>query len=189
MQRISPKPDRAYPWYLRILFKRQERRLGQRIIPMQVWGRTPILLRRFLSLFRAFERRRSPIPAVLRALITVRVSQINHCAFCVDFNSSRVLKHGDRAKQLTALPNFASSPLFSDSEKAALAYAEAMTHSHEEVTESHFASLKNHYDDDAIVELTGLIAFQNMSSKFNAALDLPAQGFCRLNLDEDRDLS
>ncbi len=186
MNRISPQPDHAYPWYLRILFKRQDRRLGQRIIPMQVWGRTPILLRRFLAMFRAFERRGSPIPPVLRALITVRVSQINHCAFCVDFNSSRVLKHGDREEQLSALPKFSDSPLFSDSEKAALAYAEAMTHSHEKVTDSLFSSLKLHYDDDAIVELTGLIAFQNMSSKFNAALDLPAQGFCRLNVDDDR---
>ena len=40
--------------------------------------------------------------------------------------------------------------------------------------------LKGQWDDDAIVELTGLIAFQNLSSKFNAALDVPSQGFCRL---------
>lgn len=180
MERISPKPERLYPWYLRFVFKRQERRLGQRVIPMQVWGRTPILLRRFLALFRAFERRSSPIPPVLRAIITVRVSQINHCAFCVDFNSARVLKHGDRSDQLADLAAFSDSPLFSEAEKAALTYAEAITHSDREVTDAIFASLKMHYDEDAIVELTGLIAFQNMSSKFNAALDLPAQGFCRL---------
>ena len=37
-----------------------------------------------------------------------------------------------------------------------------------------------YFDDDAIVELTGLIAFQNMSSKFNSALGVPAQGFCEI---------
>jgi len=42
------------------------------------------------------------------------------------------------------------------------------------------ARLEEHFDDDAIVELTGLIAFQNMSSKFNAALGVPPQGFCRI---------
>ncbi len=42
------------------------------------------------------------------------------------------------------------------------------------------AALKEHFDDDAIVELTALIAYQNMSSKFNAALGVPAQGFCTL---------
>ena len=41
-------------------------------------------------------------------------------------------------------------------------------------------SLKQFWDEDGIVELTGLIAFQNLSSKFNAALDVPSQGFCQL---------
>jgi len=40
--------------------------------------------------------------------------------------------------------------------------------------------LKQHFDDDAVIELTALIAFQNMSSKFNSALGVPAQGFCRV---------
>jgi alkylhydroperoxidase family enzyme len=40
-------------------------------------------------------------------------------------------------------------------------------------------ALKAWFDQDGIVELTGLIAFQNLSSKFNAALDVPAQGFCQ----------
>ena len=40
--------------------------------------------------------------------------------------------------------------------------------------------LKRHWRDDFIVEVTALVAFQNLSSKFNAALDVPAQGFCSL---------
>ena len=180
MPRIEPKPLQAYPWYLRWLFKRQIRRLGGAVVPMQVWGRAPVLLRRFLALFRAFERRASPVDPVLRALVTVRVSQINHCAFCVDFNAHRVLKLGGAEAKLNALADVASSTVFSEAEKAALAYAEAVTRSDREVTDGLFSSLKNHYSDDAIVELTGLIAFQNMSSKFNAALDIPAQGFCQV---------
>ena len=42
------------------------------------------------------------------------------------------------------------------------------------------ARVKQHFDEDGIVELTGLIAFQNLSSKFNAALNVSPQGFCRL---------
>jgi hypothetical protein len=38
--------------------------------------------------------------------------------------------------------------------------------------------LRRHFDDDAIIELTAVIAFQNLSSKFNAALGVPPQGFC-----------
>lgn len=44
-----------------------------------------------------------------------------------------------------------------------------------------FEGLRRHFSDDAIVELTALVAFQNMSSKFNAALGVPAQGLCALS--------
>jgi hypothetical protein len=53
-----------------------------------------------------------------------------------------------------------------------------MTRSEPGVTEPLFDRLKAQFDDDAVIELTGLIAFQNMSSKFNAALGIAAQGFC-----------
>jgi len=41
------------------------------------------------------------------------------------------------------------------------------------------ARLRTHFEEQAIVELAALIAFQNMSSKFNAALAVPPQGFCK----------
>lgn len=53
-----------------------------------------------------------------------------------------------------------------------------ITRSDQRVSDEIMASLRSHFTDDAIVDLTGLIAFQNMSSKFNSALEVPAQGFC-----------
>jgi alkylhydroperoxidase family enzyme len=53
-----------------------------------------------------------------------------------------------------------------------------MTCSDRRPDEAMLEALSKHFDNDAIVELTALIAFQNMSSKFNAALGVPAQGFC-----------
>lgn len=182
MSRISPKSSSNYPWYLRLLYKLQTRRFGHPVIPTQVWGRQPRLLWRFLSFFRTLERKASPIPPVLRALITVKVSQINHCAFCVDFNAMRVLHHKGAEAKLEGLQDAENCDAFSEAEKAALAYAEAVTRSDIEVDDALFERLRLHYDDDAIVELTALIAFQNLSSKFNAALDLPSQGFCEYKL-------
>ncbi|MCC5843207.1 MAG: carboxymuconolactone decarboxylase family protein [Verrucomicrobia bacterium] len=181
MSRISPKPLSQYPWTLRFLYKRQIRKWGHPVIPTQIWGRQPGLLWRFLSFFRTLERKRSPIPPVLRALITVKVSQINHCAFCVDFNAMRVLQHEGAEAKLDGLADPESCAAFSDAEKAALAYAEAVTRSDVDVDDALFDRLRAHYDDDAIVELTALTAFQNLSSKFNAALDLPSQGFCKID--------
>ena len=70
------------------------------------------------------------------------------------------------------------SGLFSAREQAALADAEAVTYSDQQPDENHFTALRRYFDDDAIIELTGLIAFQNMSSKFNAALGGEPQGLC-----------
>jgi alkylhydroperoxidase family enzyme len=83
-------------------------------------------------------------------------------------------------EKVTALESWRDSDLFGDRERAALTYAEAITHSDRQVDDQMMTGLRAHFDDDAIVELTALIAFQNMSSKFNSALDVPPQGFCRI---------
>ena len=58
----------------------------------------------------------------------------------------------------------------------ALDYADAMTLSDREVSDELFARLRRVYDDDALVELTAIIAWENASSKFNRALRIPSQG-------------
>jgi alkylhydroperoxidase family enzyme len=80
--------------------------------------------------------------------------------------------------KMLALQDWQNSPLFAERERLALEYAEAMTRSDVGVTDALFSRVKSEFDDDAVIELTGLIAFQNMSSKFNAALGIAAQGFC-----------
>jgi alkylhydroperoxidase family enzyme len=70
--------------------------------------------------------------------------------------------------------------MFDQREQAVLDYAEAMTRSDFKVKDEQVERLRSYFDDDGIVELTGLVAFQNMSSKFNSALGVPAQGFCKM---------
>jgi AhpD family alkylhydroperoxidase len=105
----------------------------------------------------------------------VRVSQINHCRFCVDLNAATLLRRGVSEAKLWTLEDWHRSNLFSERERVALAYLEAITRS-EEVSGELMARVRQQFDGDAIIELTALIAFQNMSSKFNAALGVPPQG-------------
>ena len=78
-------------------------------------------------------------------------------------------------EKILALADYANSPLYSDAERAALLYADSMTITDREVTDELFARLRQFYDDDAIVELTAIIAWENASSKFNRALRVPSQ--------------
>ncbi len=173
----TPKGHR-FPWYVRLFFWNQRRRYGTVLEPARLWGRTPKVFIGVALLYGALDRRTSPLEPALRSLVTVRVSQINWCAFCVDINSALVLKRGgDRAK-LAELDRFETSRLFSEREKAALAYAETITCPDRQPAAEHFARLRRYFDDDGIIELTALVAFQNLSSKFNAALGVEPQGFC-----------
>jgi AhpD family alkylhydroperoxidase len=178
--RVSAKPIRSYPWYLMPFFWNQKRKYGQVLMPGLLWGRVPKLFMAVAVLYGVLDRRRSPLDPVLRSLVTVRVSQMNGCRFCVDINSATLARRAGSQAKVDTLDRWRDRDLFDERERAALEYAEAMTDSTRRVADSTVAGLRRFFDDDAIVELTGLIAFQNLSSKFNSALDLPAQGFCRL---------
>jgi alkylhydroperoxidase family enzyme len=82
--------------------------------------------------------------------------------------------------KVEALERWQESGLFDDKEMVVLEYVEAITYTDRQVDDDLTQRLYEYFNEDEIVELTGLIAFQNLSSKFNSALDLPAQGFCRL---------
>ena len=69
-----------------------------------------------------------------------------------------------------------ASPLFDPRERAALDYADAMTITGRDADDALFARLRGFFDDDALVELTETIAWENASSKFNRALRIPSQG-------------
>ena len=79
-------------------------------------------------------------------------------------------------EKILALPHYATSPLYSEAERVALEYADAITLSDRDVSDALFARLRRHYDDDALVELTAIVAWENASSKFNRALRIPSQG-------------
>ena len=85
-------------------------------------------------------------------------------------------KLGLTTEKLEALHDYAKSELFTEAEKVALEYADAMTDTARDVDDALFERLRRHYDDDAVVELTMLIAWENASSRFNRALRVPAQG-------------
>ena len=83
---------------------------------------------------------------------------------------------GVAQEKILALNEYAESPLYDAKEKAALAYADAITLSDRDVGDELFARVRGFFDDDALVELTAVIAWENSSSKFNRALRVPSQG-------------
>ena len=79
-------------------------------------------------------------------------------------------------EKLLALDDWAASALFDETEHLALAYADAISFTDRDVDDDLFARLRAAFTDDALVELTATIAWENASSKFNRALRMASQG-------------
>jgi len=78
---------------------------------------------------------------------------------------------------MQALPDYASSPAFSDLERLVLDYTVAMTATPVNVPDELFAALRARLDEAQILEITAAIAWENYRARFNHALEIGAQGF------------
>lgn len=107
-------------------------------------------------------------------LIKLRASQINGCAFCLAMHTDEALKHGEKVERITALDAWHESPLFSDKERAALAWTEELTL----IAEKHasrpaFDELKRHFSDEEISWL--ILAAVQINSWNRIAISTRAQ--------------
>ncbi|AHE68112.1 carboxymuconolactone decarboxylase family protein [Legionella oakridgensis] len=176
--RLSQETIRTIPWYLKPFFWNQKRKYGAYLEPARVWAVIPRLFIAVASVYGVLDRKKSPLSPELRSLISVRVAQMNGCRFCVDMNSALFVKRAHTNAKIQALAQWRESSLLTDLEKAALHYAEQMTQVNQEIDDECFNHLRHYFDEKTMIELTALIAFQNMSSKFNSALGIAPQGFC-----------
>jgi alkylhydroperoxidase family enzyme len=82
-------------------------------------------------------------------------------------------------EKIRALAEYATSPLYEEKERVALEYADRITITNQDVDDELFSRLRRVFDEDALVELTAAIAWENASSKFNRALRVPSQRLWR----------
>jgi alkylhydroperoxidase family enzyme len=90
------------------------------------------------------------------------------------------MQAGADEEKVREIPTWRESRHFSDPERVALEYAEAMTITGHRVSDELFARLTGCYDEAQIVELTAAVALENFRSKFNVPLGVETQGFCVL---------
>jgi len=102
------------------------------------------------------------IDARLRALVELRTSQINGCAYCVDLHSRQARKAGETQQRLDCLPVWRETTFYSDRERAALAWAESVTLVHEtSVPDDVFEQAHAQFSDKELVDLTLIVSVMN----------------------------
>ena len=115
--------------------------------------------------------------SVSRMLAVLKAGALSHCEYCIDIASSIARKTGLSDEQLLALPSYRESELFDELEKLVLDYAVGISRTPIDVSDALFASLREHFDERQMVELTNVIALENMRARFNTALGIGAAGF------------
>jgi AhpD family alkylhydroperoxidase len=119
---------------------------------------------------------KSSIEKPLADLVRLRASQINGCAFCVDMHAADARKGGESERRLAAVVVWRETPFFTDRERAALEWTEALTLvSHDHVPDPVWQAVKPHFGEEELVDLTLLVSAINSWNRFAIAFrKLPA---------------
>lgn len=104
-------------------------------------------------------------------LVQMRASQINGCAYCLDMHSKDARAAGETEQRLYSLEAWHETPFYSDRERAALEWTEAVTLvSATHVPDSVYEVVREHFSEEEIKTLTLAVAMINMTNRFNVAL-------------------
>jgi uncharacterized peroxidase-related enzyme len=132
-------------------------------------ARKPALLRAMLALVQAVYAP-GTVPLGLKKLIGLVSSSAAGCQYCVAHTGHTAVASGVDPRKLAAVWDYDSSPLFTESERAALDVARAAALVPGQVTDRDFAALRRHYDEEAIVEIIAVVALFGFLNRWNAAL-------------------
>ncbi|SEW25087.1 carboxymuconolactone decarboxylase family protein [Chitinophaga arvensicola] len=117
---------------------------------------------------------KASVEASLLHLIYFRVSQINGCAFCLDMHAKDARAEGETEQRLHMIAGWREAIVYTDRERAAFAWAEALTTIHQhEVPDAVYEELRNHFSEEEIVDLTIAVTTINSYNRINIAFRTP----------------
>ena len=163
----------------RLMSFAMRRQLGKTIMPARViynrvprmWNVTWALLRLQLQGLR--------IDPSLRLLVQTRAGMLNRCEFCQDIAKAMAVQQRIGLEKFRDLDAFATSPAFSERERAALAFVDEATR-HKTVNDATFENLRKHFDDREIVEITLMNALENFYNLLNIPLEIESDGLLEI---------
>jgi AhpD family alkylhydroperoxidase len=175
--RIEPLPPTRANWLIRSMYRYAKRRFGEVPEPFAVVAHHPRLLIANAVHETMLQSASRTVTANARELAVFWTARTIGCSWCVDFGSMLQRLDGLDMKRLADIDNYATSPHFTDDERAAIAYADAMTTDPHSVTDEQVADLRARFGENGVIELTYQIGIENMRARMNTALGITEQGF------------
>jgi AhpD family alkylhydroperoxidase len=175
--RIEPLPPKRASLLTRAMYRVAKRRYGQVPEPFTVVAHHPKLMVASAIHETMLQRASRTLPTSVRELAVLWTARRIGCSWCVDFGSMLQRLDGLDVERLKEIDNYATSPAYTDDERAAIAYADAMTTDPHTVTDEQVADLRARFGDAGVIELTYQVGVENMRARVNATLGITEQGF------------
>lgn len=175
--RIEPLPPKQANWLIRAMYRYAKRRFGEVPEPFAVSAQHRKLMIAGAVHETMVDRASKTLPVGVRELAVLWTARAIGCSWCVDFGSMLQRLDGLDMERLKDIDNYATSTAFSDDERAAIAYADAITTDPHTVTDEQVADLQTRFGDAGVFELTYQIGLENMRARVNSALGITEQGF------------
>lgn len=161
----------------RLVYSLSKKQFGKVPTPVKVvYARMPTAFGMFVGKISRLDKKLT-LPLELQFLIREQVAHINVCEFCMDIGRSFVVKASMNEAKFDALPDYRTSPLFSEAERAALDYVTELTRSRS-VAPDTFERLRVHYSDRAICEIVWLAASEHFYNITNLGLNIHSDMLC-----------
>ena len=161
----------------RLMYRYAKRRFGEVPEPFTVTAHHRGLLVAGAVHEGMLERASKQLPADIRDLAVYWTAKTVGCSWCVDFGAMLMRLDGLDMQRLKDIDDYATSPLYTDDERAAIAYADAITIDPHTITDEQVADLRSRFGDAGVIELTYQIGVENMRARINTALGITEQGF------------
>jgi alkylhydroperoxidase family enzyme len=180
MDTYLPPIEKPRGIVLKIAFYFTKRQFGKVMTPMKVFvARMPAAFASFYGKLASLDKKLQ-LPSQTAALVREQVASINMCLFCMDASRWYTMtKSPENLAQLDALPEYRTSPLFTDAQRAALDYATELTQD-KKVEPATFARLARYYSEREICEIVWLVASEHLNNMTNLGLGIGSDGFCEL---------
>ncbi len=175
--RIEPLPPKRTGLLIRGMYRVAKRRYGAVPEPFAVVAHHRRLLIANAVHETMVQRASQTLPVSVRELAVLWTARQVGCSWCVDFGSMLQRLDGLDMERLKEIDSYATSPAFTDDERAAIAYAEAMTTDPHSVSDEQVADLRARFGDAGVIELTYQIGLENMRARVNTTLGITEQGF------------
>ena len=166
---------------LKMIYFFTRRQFGKVMGPITVFAaRMPFSFMNFYGKLSRLDKKLQ-LPAQTAVLIREQVASINTCLFCMDATRWYAMKESaDSLARLDALPEYRTSPLFTDAQRAALDYATQLT-AEKKVDPGTFERLTRYYSEREICDIVWLVASEHLYNMTNVGLNIGSDGLCEVS--------